>query len=93
MAARSPLVVKAVSYVLIGFGATLIISGVVNIVAAWQLIEPAEEQSLGVTRQQIVGWFSLLLVAGLTLVVLGVRRFKSVGKTPPIIGSGSQTHS
>ena len=72
----STLVNKALRYLLISFGATLVISGAVNIAAAWQLIEKAEEESLGITRNEVVGWFSLLIVMGVGLIVIGLRRKK-----------------
>jgi hypothetical protein len=72
----SPLFAKALRYVLISFGATLVISGVVNIAAAWQLVESAEEQALGVTHNEIIGWFALLAAMGVALIVTGLRRGK-----------------
>jgi hypothetical protein len=47
--------------------------------AAWTLIQKAEEESLGVTRNEVVGWFALLILAGIGLMVLGWRQ----PKTPP----------
>jgi uncharacterized membrane protein len=72
-----PLLAKAFRYILIALGGSLVTSGVVNIIAAWTLIEKAEEEYLGVTRHEVVGWFALLILAGIGLMVLGWRRTKA----------------
>ena len=58
---------------LIGLGAMTAMSAVVNIVAAWQLIEPAEEQSLGITRNEFIVTYGVLLLAGATMIFFGLR--------------------
>jgi hypothetical protein len=62
---------KILSILLIGSGLSLAVSGVVNAVAAWQLIASAEEKSLGITRGEILGWAALLFAAGLLLAGFG----------------------
>jgi hypothetical protein len=76
---RPSLRAKALRYTLIALGGSLVVSGVINIIATWILIEKAEEESLGVTRLEVVSWFGLLILAGMGLMVLGWRR----AKTPP----------
>jgi hypothetical protein len=76
---RPPLLAKALRYTLVAVGGSLVTSGVINIIAAWTLLEKAEEKSLGVTRLEVVSWFALLILAGSGLMVLGWRR----AKTPP----------
>jgi hypothetical protein len=73
------LLAKSRRYILISLGGSLLISGLVNLMAAWTLIQKAEEESLGVTRNEVVGWFALLILAGIGLMVLGWRQ----PKTPP----------
>jgi hypothetical protein len=73
MLPRMPLLEKAVRFGLIGLGSTLVLSAVANITAAWQLIEAAEEQALGVTRNEIVGWYSMLFAIGTTMILVGLR--------------------
>jgi len=68
------LIAKAIRILLIGAGASIAVSAVINMIAAWQLIEAAEEQSLGITRQEIIGWCAGALIAGILLVYLGLRR-------------------
>jgi hypothetical protein len=79
---RPSLLAKTFRYLLIALGGSLTVSGVVNIIAAWTLIEKAEEESLGVTRNEVVGWFALLIVAGAGLMILGWRRTKSRPSPP-----------
>ncbi|MBI4624322.1 MAG: hypothetical protein HY736_14040 [Verrucomicrobia bacterium] len=74
MASRSPFLAKAIRLGLIGTGATAIMSAVVGMIAAFQLIEPGDEQSLGITRNEVVGWYAILIVIGLLLAWLGFRR-------------------
>jgi hypothetical protein len=57
---------------LIGLGASLTVSAVVNGLAAWQLIGPDDEKSLGLTRGEVLGWYACLLAAGLLLAALGI---------------------
>ncbi len=58
---------------LMGFGALMVISAVVNMIAACQLIDAAEEQSLGITRNEFVGTYAVILVTGAAIIVAGVR--------------------
>jgi len=67
---------KAVRLGLIGAGAVAILSAIVNLVAAWKLIEPADEQSLGITRTEITWWFIALIALGGALIYFGLRRKK-----------------
>ena len=63
-------------YLVLSVGAALTISAVVNIYAAFQLLEPSDELSLGISRNQIVGTYTGLLVCGLALIWVGLRRKK-----------------
>lgn len=64
-----PRIAKALCYALIGFGALTLMSAVVNGLAVAQLIEPSDEESLGISR----GWSALLLGVGITMILLGLR--------------------
>jgi len=74
MPPRSPFLVKAIRYGLISAGASALISGGVNLFAAFRLIDASAEKSLGVTRQEVFGWCAALIVAGGLLLFLGIRR-------------------
>ena len=63
---------KFLRFGLIGFGALTVASAVVNMIAAWQLIEAAEEQSLGITRNEFVVTYGVVLAVGVGLVVAGL---------------------
>lgn len=65
---------KGFRFVLTGIGALVIISALVNIVSAGMLIEPSDEQSLGITRTEIFAQYGAGLLVGTTLLWLGVRR-------------------
>ena len=72
-----PTVQKFLRLGLIGCGALMAISAVVNMVAAWQLIEAADEQSLGITRNEILIGYGIMLLVGASCIVLGLRWRKS----------------
>ena len=59
---------------LIGLGAMTAMSAVVNILAAWQLIEPAEEQSLGITRNEFIVTYGVMLLAGATMIFFATNQ-------------------
>jgi hypothetical protein len=58
---------------LIGTGALAVMSGVVNIIGAWQLLEPSDEQSLGITRHEVVGTYAAIMLGGALAIYLGLR--------------------
>jgi hypothetical protein len=60
-------------WLLIGLGGSVVISAVVNIVATAKLIEPSDAESLGITRNEILGMYLLPLVGGFLLIWLGAR--------------------
>ena len=63
---------KFLRFGLIGFGALTVVSAVVNLIAAWQLIEAAEEQSLGITRNEFMLTYGVVLAVGVGLIVAGL---------------------
>lgn len=68
-----PTLKKFLRFGLVGFGALTIMSALVGMISAWQLIEAAEEQSLGITRGEFVGTYAVTLLVGATMVWLGFR--------------------
>ena len=58
---------------LIGGGAATVMSSAVSIYATYQLIEPADAESLGITRGEFVRTYVVLLVIGAAMAVVGWR--------------------
>lgn len=68
-----PRLKKLLGFGLIGTGALAAMSGVVNIVGAYQLIDQADAESLGVSRNELVGTYAVILLIGVALVFFGWR--------------------
>lgn len=73
----SRFLIRLLRIFLVGTGVMTMVMAVVNIVAAVQLIEPAEEASLGITRNEIIAWYAGPIVFGFILVWIGLRSWKS----------------
>lgn len=58
---------------LIGTGALAVMSGVVNIIGAYKLIDQADAESLGVSRNEIVGTYAVIGLVGAVIVYFGWR--------------------
>jgi K+-sensing histidine kinase KdpD len=69
----SPLFRTFLRFGLIGVGAMTVISSLVNIVATWNLIEVAEEQSLGISRNEFTVTYGVTLLIGVVISHLGYR--------------------
>ncbi len=74
MPPRSLFLARAIRYGLLSAGSSALISGGVNLYAAFQLIDSSAEQSLGLTRQEVIAWCCASIVAGGLLLFLGIRR-------------------
>ncbi len=66
-----PLLVRIIRYGLIGVGASSVTTAVVNIIAAVQLLDPQSAESIGVTRNEVIGWYILPGLMGITMMVFG----------------------
>ena len=62
-----------VSFLLLGGGATVVLSATLNLVRAWILLEPPDEVALGISRGEVWRWFGASLAAGLLMIGWGVR--------------------
>lgn len=71
-----PKLKKFFGFGLIGAGALAMMSGIVNIIAAYQLIEQADAESLGVSRNEVVVTYTGFLVVGAVMVFFGWRMRK-----------------
>jgi len=80
----SPRLLKILRYALFALGLSTAVSAIINIVAAFRLLEPSDEQVLGLGRNQIIAGFAVELTIGLALIVLGFfcRRKPPGGKSP-----------
>ncbi len=65
---------------LIGSGALTVVSGVVNIIGAYQLIDPADAESLGVSRNEIVVTYIVIGLVGAVMIFLGWRLRKQAAQ-------------
>ena len=66
-----PMLVRTIRYGLIGLGAVTLMSAVINIVGATQLMD-AGDDSLGFTRREFISWFIGPGLLGIALIVFGV---------------------
>ena len=60
---------------LVGFGATLVVSAIVNIMGARELIGASEEAMSGITRAEIIRSFVASGLFGALLIYFGLRRW------------------
>ena len=68
-----PRLTKFLGFGLIASGALAAMSGIVNIVAAYQLIDTADAESLGVSRNELVVTYAGFLLVGAGLIFFGWR--------------------
>lgn len=66
-----PILIRTIRYALIGFGAITLMSAIVNIVGAVELLDAGTEDSLGFSRNEFIGWFIGPGLLGIVLVVVG----------------------
>ena len=71
-----PFLAGILRFVLIGLGAMAVLSAVVNIIGAIRLIEPADEEALGLSRNLVVAEYSVQLLLGAAMLYFGFRRRK-----------------
>jgi hypothetical protein len=68
------LVNRFLPVMLIGGGVTLIFSAAVNLVSAVILLEASDAEALGISRREVLLWYSAVLLAGGLLIALGLHR-------------------
>ncbi len=64
---------KLLRYALIGGGAAAGISAVVGVISAYQLIEPSDEQAVGITPGDFVGFYAVMALLGAAMIFGGLR--------------------
>ena len=72
-----PLIVRGLRIALVVLGALAIASAVVNIIAAVELLEPGDEEALGLSRHWLIGQYVVQIVLGAAMIFIGLRRRKS----------------
>jgi hypothetical protein len=72
-----PLIAKGLRIALIVLGALAITSAVVNIIAAVELLEPGDEEALGLSRHWLIAQYVVQIVLGAAMIFFGFRRRKS----------------
>ena len=72
-----PLIVKGLRIVLIVLGALAITSAVVNIIAAVELLEPGDEEALGLSPNWLLAQYAVQIVLGAVMIFFGFHRRKS----------------
>jgi hypothetical protein len=68
-----PLLKKLLRFALIGGGASAVISAIVGTISAYKLIEPSDEQAVGITPGDFVGFYAVMLLGGLAMIFFGLR--------------------
>jgi hypothetical protein len=64
---------KLLRFALIGAGASAVVSAVVGVISAYQLIEPSDEQAVGITPGDFVGFYAVMVLIGLAMIFFGLR--------------------
>jgi hypothetical protein len=71
-----PLISKGLRIALIVLGALAIMSAVVNLIAALELLEPGDEEAFGLSRHWLFAEYALQIVLGAAMIFIGFRRRK-----------------
>jgi hypothetical protein len=60
-------------YALIAGGASAVISAVIGVISAYQLIEPSDQQAVGIGPGDFVGFYAVMFVLGGAMIYAGWR--------------------
>ena len=64
---------RFLSFALIGSGALSVVSAISGIISAYVLIDPADQQAVGITPGDFVGFYVLMILFGAGLIFGGFR--------------------
>ena len=67
---------KLLRLLLVGSGATMVVSAIAGIVSAYALIEPSDAEAVGITPSDFVGYYALMILIGASMTYFGLRRKK-----------------
>ena len=70
---NEPWTKRLLRYALIAGGGSALISAVVGIISAYQLIEPSDEQALGITPRDFAIMYVVMAAFGLVMLFFGFR--------------------
>ncbi|MES1166447.1 MAG: hypothetical protein ABUL68_00455 [Pseudomonadota bacterium] len=68
-----PLLAGFIRFLLIAIGTTAVLSAVVEIISAVSLLEPGDEEAMGVSRNFLVVEYGVQLLAGAAMLFFGFR--------------------
>jgi hypothetical protein len=71
-----PLLAGFLRFLLIGIGATAVLSAVVNLMATIELMEPSDEAVMGMSRNALIASYVIQISVGLTMLYFGFRKRK-----------------
>ena len=64
---------KFLRFALIGGGASAVISAVIGVISAYELIEPSDQQAVGIAPSDFVGFYVVMLLFGAGMIFFGLR--------------------
>ena len=71
-----PWMKKFLRFALVGGGASAVLSAVIGTISAFKLIEPSDEQAVGITPWDFVGFYALMALVGAAMIFFGLRMRK-----------------
>jgi integral membrane sensor domain MASE1 len=60
-------------FALIGVGGSAILSAVIGVISAYQLVEPSDEQAVGITPRDFLISYAVMAAVGGVMIFLGWR--------------------
>jgi putative flippase GtrA len=64
---------RILRYALIGGGASAMASAVIGVISAYELIEPSDAQTVGITPGDFLSFYALMLLGGAAMIFVGLR--------------------
>jgi hypothetical protein len=68
-----PLLAGVLRFLLIAIGTTAVLSAVVEIISTISLLEPGDEEAMGLSRNALVAEYAAQLLAGAAMLFFGFR--------------------
>ena len=61
---------KLLRFALLGGGVSAVVSAIVGVISAYRLIEPSDAQAFGITPEDFVGFYAVILLAGAAMLLV-----------------------